>query len=97
MKNLLNKSPDPKDVAKAIASLIPSKSAEASKEQLITAHELARILLDGPDLPVIVNGGDHIEETKALTLSDVKTESNENGNSSGGPFSPNKWVSLGTL
>jgi hypothetical protein len=63
----------------------------------ITAHQLAKILLEGPDDPVIVNGGDHIEETKPLTEDDIKPDSKEAGGSTGGPFVAKAWISLGTL
>jgi hypothetical protein len=52
--------------------------------------------LAGPGLPVIVNGGDFVEETKPLTEADVVSGSKENGYSTGGPFQADAWISLGT-
>jgi hypothetical protein len=65
--------------------------------KVLTAHKLAEILLAGPDDPVVVNGGYHIEETKPLTEEDIKPDSKEAVGSTGGPFEANAWISLGTM
>ncbi|MEE8059943.1 MAG: hypothetical protein V3T17_19250 [Pseudomonadales bacterium] len=53
-------------------------------EKIITAHQLAKLLLDGPDVPVMVNGDSNVCETEELTVEIFNLENAADEDSPGG-------------